>query len=607
MSSSDNDEHTAKRQCLSSVKSEVYHHHPLFTEVITTAENEELVTLHVLNNDTLDMILSYLHVVELFRMSLVCRRWYNLCLQKISRISCFSVFCNLKYIKGSIVRNNEFYYLKVNSLLKAHQMESVVSALSLNCGSLTTLSLYRVVGMKADHLSYLSDHLPNLMNLKLAEKLLSDVTILAVIREIAPRLVSLCIILSGVVYQDNKAAMNNVLMNTKQLAHLTIHQNLGSESPNWNWQTILPDKISLTNPLKSVEITNTTKLNTSLVQFIMRNFASTLEYLNLSGTYPVSDSVVAMDYRLPALHNMKVFLSYSNLKRVTSERNVSHSAFMISILKLMPNVKVIDLSGNYHFSENDFDIVDILSRHCLLLEELHLSNCWIPAEKLENLKTLKCLKRLCLDGLPKDWENDNQRSNNARRLIETFPEHNPALSFRCVASNLLPHLETLEYLSMCNVNFDKDDLALLIGNAGPNFKTLVMSATLRSAGDKKLYNEYKDNPFEGALKECNSVVREEPLTLIIMLSRYHTLHIESCDVELRRCRCHKDRLPLYNEISPNYLQVVDSDVCKNLKKHFVSLNGRLSRSYGKNIEFPFFDVLGVDDILRNHFLKHHCK
>ena len=58
MGSSDNDEHTAKRQCLSSVKSEVYHHHPLFTEVYTTAENEELVTLHVLNNDTLDMILS---------------------------------------------------------------------------------------------------------------------------------------------------------------------------------------------------------------------------------------------------------------------------------------------------------------------------------------------------------------------------------------------------------------------------------------------------------------------------------------------------------------------------------------------------------------------
>ena len=554
MGSSDNDEHTAKRQCLSSVKSEVYHHHPLFTEVNTTAEKEELVTLHVLNDDTLDMILSYLHVVELFRMILVCRRWYNLCLQKISRISCFSVSC-------LAFRTREFD--------KAAHIDNVVSALSLNCGSLTTLSLYRVVGMKADHLSYLSDNLPNLINLRLDADFLRDETIVAVIQDkLAPRLVSLCIILNGSDYKLHKTAVNSVLINTKQLAHFS----LDDQWPLLNKTQGTPlDKLSLAlvNSLTSVEITNIKELKTSVVQFIMRNFASTLEYLNLSGTYMIGHNIVTMEYSLPELRNMKVFISYTNWMDY---------GFLISILKLMPNVKVLDLSGNHHFSENDFDIVDILSRHCLLLEELHLSNCWIPAEKLENLQKLKCLKRLCLDGLPEDWGSFNDQMCPEPRLVEILSEHDPAVSLQYVASNVLPYLEALEYLSMCNVSFDKDDLALFIGSTGPNFKTLVLSASTPK-DIKRFYTVYEDNPFEEALKECNSVVRKEPFNLIIMLGDYEYLNKKSC---------YKDSLALYNVISPNYLQVVGSDVCEYLRKDFVSVNHRLSRSYGKTIEFPCF-------------------
>ena len=111
-------QHSAKRRRLLSVESRIYHH-PLFDEVDATAENEGTVTIHVLNDETLDMILSYFNIFQVLRLSSVCRRWYNLCLLKVSRIENFSAPVSRKNMERNIPA-----------------IKAVMSVLSVNCGSL---------------------------------------------------------------------------------------------------------------------------------------------------------------------------------------------------------------------------------------------------------------------------------------------------------------------------------------------------------------------------------------------------------------------------------------------------------------------------------------
>ena len=76
------------------------YHHPLFDNVEIAAKDASLPTIHMLNyDDCLELILSHeFGIIDIFGLSRVCRRWYNICLSIISRIN---IFCNISsYLLG---------------------------------------------------------------------------------------------------------------------------------------------------------------------------------------------------------------------------------------------------------------------------------------------------------------------------------------------------------------------------------------------------------------------------------------------------------------------------------------------------------------------------
>ena len=128
----------------------------MFDNVEIAAEDASLPTIHMLNDDCLELILSHeFGIIDIFGLSRVCRRWYNICLSIISRIN---IFCNISsYICGRTKSS----------------MKEVMSILSINCGSLTCLKLTDIDGFTPDNMSILGDMLPNLKELDLSNHFMS--------------------------------------------------------------------------------------------------------------------------------------------------------------------------------------------------------------------------------------------------------------------------------------------------------------------------------------------------------------------------------------------------------------------------------------------------
>ena len=101
-----------------------------------------------------------------------------------------------------------------------------------------------------------------------------------------------------------------------------------------------------------------------------------------------------------------------------------------------------------------------------------------------------------------------------------------------------------------DTGLEEDDIVLFIGNAGPNFKSLLLIAPCRTMCSENR-DEAGYNFFEGALQKCHSIERLEPFTLIIL--DLNELHKNSC-IDLKGCSCHADYDLYYNEISPSFYE-----------------------------------------------------
>ena len=105
---------------------------------------------------------------------------------------------------------------------------------------------------------------------------------------------------------------------------------------------------------------------------------------------------------LPTLKRMKVFLASVNHHEQLVDWEIPEtlcSRQLVAVLKLMPNLRVLDLSENHYLTGKDINIVRLLAEYCPLLEEVHLPKCAITSGQLVNLKGLKHLKRLFLGNI----------------------------------------------------------------------------------------------------------------------------------------------------------------------------------------------------------------
>ena len=557
------------------------YHHPLFDNVEIAAEDASLPTIHMLNDDCLELILSdEFGIIDIFGLSRVCRRWYNICLSIISRINIFSS----SYIRGR----------------SQISMKEVMSILSINCGSLTCLKLTDIDGLTPDNMATLGDMLPNLKELDLSEHFMSMIdheNLSKVIGEkISPNLESLALSISFVSINENLAS---ILKYCTELNYLSITHDMASKH-RFEYEidgSCIPKILSTCNPLTSFSCKDFMKLQPFVLEFVLREFSGTLEYLNISSTN-IQCLNVATD-SLPKLEKMKIFLAgckeWSILQRTQFPSPSLYIRQLAAVLKLMPNLKVLDLSYNRYLTTEGVDVIRVLSDHCPLLEELNLSNCRVPAQHLVNLKKLSVLKRICLD-------------NSSIDIVANF---------KCIVFKVLPHLKELEYLSIetdnagtignSGVELSADDIVTFIGNASPKFKNLYIEANLvpwRFSSSPR-----KRNLIEEVAMKCHSISREGLIRIrVVNLSRLHKM---SCIVTEpswligQRCACQLDDLlqsdnpfqsevslsrSYYNKLAPKFIRFFGDDYSCYDVDHYEEVCVSSSECGSINKENNVYDV-----------------
>ena len=242
-------------------------------------------------------------------------------------------------------------------------LEAVMSILSLTHRNLESLSLSAVVGLNAEILSTIGDLLPNLKELELCSELVLDEALFRVIGE---RFVTKleCLKLQSWHAENIKQQKQEVLLkDARNLKFLSIT----GYDPK---QLCLTDFISTENPLMCICLERVSHLHPDSMSFIFKNFATTLEYIDLSNKN--LQGLANCSISLPELVNMKVFIAQADSIRDNGPpvEQTRYSDRLMSVFKLMPNLRVLDLTYNLHLTSNRVDIVNILANHCPLLEQL---------------------------------------------------------------------------------------------------------------------------------------------------------------------------------------------------------------------------------------------
>ena len=501
-------------------------HHPIFSEVDARGDDDNLPTAHLLNDDCLDMILSYSDLVELIQLSSVCRRWYNLCIYKIS--------CSNYFSTRMFKNHNDFWDRQFLDPSPA-SLEAVMSILSLTHRNLESLSLSAVVDLNAEILSTIGDLLPNLKELELCSELELDEALFRVIGERFVKKLE-CLKLQSWHVENIKQQKQEVLLkDTRNLKFLSITGYDDDDNPK---ELCLTDFISTENPLMCICLERVNHLHPDSMSFVFKNFATTLEYINLSNTN--LQGLANCSISLPELVNMKVFIAQADSIRYNGPpvEQTRYSDRLISVFKLMPNLRVLDLTYNLHLTSNRVDIVNILANHCPLLEQLFLGECWIPVEKLVNLQKLSFLKRLYLDNC-----------KLRREMCLDLPSYDYVASFWNIATFVIPHLKKLEYFSLTNIywtdtlmdrTIQGHELFEFLKNAGPKFKGIFLT-TAKSRDGGEPYDFVAD-----AVKMCKTLNR----TSLMKIYLHNHMFINKNSALI---------MDYFDSISPPFIQVKFSD------------------------------------------------
>ena len=469
----DEEEYSSKKQKLSDTVTKD-NKPPFFENVDASTDDERMPSLHILNDECMDLIISFFRSYnEVFRLGLVCKRWYNLCTSRLSRMEYLSfrsltaTLSDVNFIRSLESRNEK--NILSGSLSKEIATNIFLKLVSINCGALTAVSLVGTESVDAPRLRCILAQLPKLKLLEFDENITMDNECCRIICEnIVPNLRALSLSVGG---------LNN--MSTQDLPKLAK----------------------------------------------MRVFLATVSHHYDEEGLQWPDSV-------PTLCSQQ----------------------LVDVLKLMPNLKVLDLSENHHLQSGGFDIVQLVTEHCTLLEELHLVDCNIPSTKLESLKKLKHLKRLFLGKI----HCSGSRCHYIDR-DDIWEANSLNASFIVIAHKVMPYLEELEHLSLQldDHRLPAQHISALIDKAGPKFKALSLSVSpgtvLFNINPAPFSNRL--NFIENFVKKCKENCRDRESVVKVTIHAQDLVHWDSCSVipeSIESCTCHD---PNFDEIAPKFLHV----------------------------------------------------
>ena len=346
-------------------------HHPLFDNITLERQEISQPSIHILTDDCIYLIFEYLDIIETMRLATVCRRWYNLCINKMSLVS-------------KIELNPTFSIFRLNRSLS---QSNFISLLGLTGQNLIQLDVSSS-SLRLDWASCkaISQLCPKLEELNLSKMKINNKLATCFSQFLPPNLKSL--ILNGCVHFKEKC-LEHILRNTKELTKLDLsydHKVTGS----------CITKQLERNKMTHFNFTECYRLKPSVVQFVLANFEDTLEHLDLSlcpgKVFNISTN------QLPVLKRLKVF----NVKSLVDD-NQPTSETMTNFIRLMPNLEVLDLENNYNIDMDKF--IGTLTQLCSNIRYLNLS-CCMPktAHSLASLSLLQNLDTLHLNELPKRFD-----------------------------------------------------------------------------------------------------------------------------------------------------------------------------------------------------------
>ena len=342
--------------------------HPFFENFTTEGQDQDKPCIHVLNDDCMYLLFEYMDVIEVMRVATVCRRWYNLCLGKMSLVS-------------KIELNPTFSIFRLNRSLS---QSNFITLLVLTRNNLTHLDVSHS-SLRLDWASCraISELCPNLQELDLSKMKIGNKIATCFSQFMPPKLKSL--ILNGCVSFKDKC-LERILKNTKQLTQLNLsynHKISGGCIPKHLGQ----------NRMTHFIFTECYRLKPLVVQFVLSNFEESLQHLDLS--FCCGKLFEISTHQMPILKELKVFKA----KCLVTDIHPT-GAHMLNFLRIMPNLQVLDLENNDSIGSDK--VIATISRLCPKLKHLNISNC-LPesAQSLSPLSSLELLEELYLNWLPK--------------------------------------------------------------------------------------------------------------------------------------------------------------------------------------------------------------
>ena len=521
---------------------------PVFEEVDVSEEVEGKPSLHVLNDECLDLILSHCNIVELCRLGTVCRRWYNACLSRMCRIDYLSIDDLRKQLPDKVPNTG------TETAPERVSVPNFLSLVSLSHCSLNTLSLVGIDSAAAEEVALELPDIPNLRVLEFDKDIRFSADCCQTLAAgVIPNLTALSLYAESV---PNEASFWNMLRSAQRLRHLAIKESAGQtrdRTGRLQSRLGLLEALSPINPLVSCSFYGYINLQPKSLEYILKNFSETLEYLNLSGTN--LEGLTNLNTRwLPTLKKMKVFLVSLNHHELEVDWEVPDtlcSQQLVDVLKLMPNLRVLDLEENHHLKKNGVNIVSVLAQYCPLLEEVNLTNCSITSEATLSLKELVRLKRLYLGNIY------SVTSCHAADMIDSDWTE----KFHSFAYQVLPCLSELDCVSfpIDDHQGPPEDIVSFFDNAGPKFKVLSFSALFQVQAS--MYDFKNRNDFiENFAKKCKESCRDRNNVIKLHVHGFGLVHKSSCEfsgngnVSEADCTC-ACRNATFDEVAPTFLKI----------------------------------------------------
>lgn len=345
----------------------------------------------LLNNECLDMIFSFLNVVDLIRVSSVCKTWFVLCEHKISSMK----IIDCKALQQALIKTRKGF----RSLKSKH----LVTIIRRNSGCLLNLNLGGVVLLGREILDAVAEHCPNLVSLnmensgyeyKIDDLLEStygmrqdDVNL---VRELLIRTNVKDITLSDVV---NEKDLGWILKHAKSLEQLSL-----------KYSAVVECKINGTAIVKYLSFNNMTKidilaiknLSGSVFVCIVSNFRHCLTELCVNGGGGILLSDI--DFRTLAYCRMAKLTKIVASELMTEKcvkSNVSKTWNQTKLfLGLFPKLKLLTVT----LSDILDVFVSIIAYECPLLEVIAFSFCNVDyTEVFSSLSSLKYITDLTID------------------------------------------------------------------------------------------------------------------------------------------------------------------------------------------------------------------